>query len=66
MSLVMRAAIAGGVLRWDGAGNPAICKAVQTARIDVLSAGVIACGIADKLCPPGVKRRPAWRYRGAA
>ena len=44
-SLVMRAAIAGGVLRFDGAGNPAICKAQQNARIDALSAGVIACGL---------------------
>lgn len=65
-SLVMRAAIAGGVLRFDGAGNPAICKAQQNARIDALSAGVIACGLADIHCPPGVKRRPAWRYVGAA
>ena len=53
-SLVMRAAVAGSVLRFDGAGNPAICKVKQNARIDVLSAGVIACGLADIHCPPGV------------
>ena len=58
-NLVMRAAIAGSILRHDGAGNPAIDKSRESNRIDLLSAGVIACGLADILQPKAkaVRRR---------
>lgn len=46
-SLLMRRAIAGAVLRFDGSGNPALDKAGGSARIDAVSAAVIACGLAE-------------------
>ena len=45
-SLLARHAIRGSQLRFDGAGNPAIDKRRSRDRIDVLSAMVIACGLA--------------------
>ena len=45
-SLVMTAAIAESELRFDNAGNPALHKGRQRARIDALQAAVIACGLA--------------------
>lgn len=44
-STMMEAAIASSVLRYDNAGNPALDKAAKNARIDALSAAVIAVGI---------------------
>ena len=48
----MRRAIASTVLRFDGAGNPALDKATGRGRIDAVSAAVIACGLAE-LAPAG-------------
>ncbi|MDE0001740.1 MAG: terminase large subunit [Rhodospirillaceae bacterium] len=50
-SPMLEAAIASSVLRFDGAGNPAIDKAANNARIDALSAGVIAAGLGERLNP---------------
>jgi len=46
-STMLESAIASSVLRFDNAGNPALDKAANNARIDALSAAVIACGIAE-------------------
>ena len=46
-SLMLEAAIASSVLRFDNSGNPALDKAANNARIDALSAAVIAVGIGD-------------------
>ena len=50
-STMLEAAIASSVLRFDGAGNPALDKAANNARIDALSAAVIACGIGALQAP---------------
>ena len=62
-SLAMRAAIADSSLRYDGAGNPALEKARAAGRIDLLSAAVIAAGLAEL---HGAKPARRWRYAGAA
>ena len=46
-SLVLASAIADSSIRRDASGNPALAKARQHGRIDVLSAAVIACGLAE-------------------
>ena len=46
-SLLMASAIRDSELRYDGAGNPAIDKRRHRGRIDVLSAAVIAAGLAQ-------------------
>ena len=46
-STMLEAAIASSVLRFDGSGNPALDKASKNARIDALSAAVIASGLAE-------------------
>ena len=46
-STMLEVAIASSVLRYDGAGNPALNKAANNARIDALSAAVIAAGLAE-------------------
>jgi len=57
-STMLEAAIAGSVLRFDGAGNPALDKAAKNARIDALSAAVIAAGIGALMRPaPLLERR---------
>ena len=48
---MLEAAIASSVLRFDGAGNPALNKAANNARIDALSASVIATGLAELVKP---------------
>ena len=48
-STMLEAAIASSVLRYDGAGNPALDKRNNNSRIDCLSAAVIACGVGDLL-----------------
>ena len=53
-SVMLAAAIGSSVLRFDTAGNPAIDKAANNARIDALSAAVIAAGIAELLPPLGL------------
>lgn len=46
-SLTWVNAIAESSLRYDASGNPALDKRRSAARIDVLQAGVIACGLYD-------------------
>ena len=46
-SLMMQAAIADSKVDRDPRGNPALNKARRQGRIDSLSAGVIACGLAE-------------------
>ena len=53
-STMLESAIASSVLRFDGAGNPALNKAANNARIDCLSAAVIAAGIAETVPEPGL------------
>ena len=48
-SLMLETAIANSVLRYDGAGNPALDKAAKNARIDALSAAVIAAGLGETI-----------------
>ncbi|MDD9990380.1 MAG: hypothetical protein OXP75_01125 [Rhodospirillales bacterium] len=50
-STMLESAIASSVLRFDKAGNPAIDKAANNARIDALSASVIALGLAELVKP---------------
>ena len=50
-SVMLESAIASSVLRFDGAGNPALNKAANNARIDALSASVIAAGLAELVKP---------------
>ena len=45
-SILWTMGIGNSDLRFDGAGNPALDKASAKARIDVVQAGVIACGLA--------------------
>ena len=45
-SMLWTMAIGNSDIRTDAAGNPALNKARQTDRIDVVQAGVIACGLA--------------------
>ena len=46
-SLLLRSAVASSVLRYDNAGNPALDKRKARARIDALSAAVIAAGLGE-------------------
>lgn len=55
-STMLEAAIASSVLRYDGAGNPALDKAGNHARIDALSAAVIAAGLAELVKPAPLLR----------
>ena len=55
-SLLMAAAIKETTIRTDEAGNPALYKARARGRIDVVQAGVIACGLAE--LAPAATRRP--------
>ena len=50
-SVMLEAAIASSVIRYDGAGNPALNKAANNARIDALSASVIAAGLGELVRP---------------
>ena len=47
-SLALVTAISKSTLRRDGNGNPGLDKAHSRGRIDVLSAAVIACGLAEQ------------------
>ena len=58
MSLIT--AISKSTLRRDGNGNPALDRASARGRIDVLSASVIACGLAEHAFDRPVRRR--FRY----
>ena len=48
-SPMLETAIANSVLRYDGSGNPALDKTASNARIDALSAAVIAAGLAEQI-----------------
>ena len=61
-SLVMASAIKESSIRRDPLGNPSLLKARANGRIDALSAGVIAVGLAELQRP----QRRSWRYAGAA
>jgi len=63
-NLSLATAIAKSTLRRDGNGNPGLDKSAGRGRIDVLSAAVIAAGLAE----PAFNRKPrrAWRYGGMA
>ena len=50
-SPMLECAIANSRLRYDGSGNPALDKTASNARIDALSASVIAVGIAETIPP---------------
>ena len=63
-SLALSSAIANSTIRRDGNGNPGLDKSRSRGRIDLLSAAVIAAGLAE----PHFDRvnRPGWRYAGMA
>lgn len=56
-SVMLEAAIGSSVLRFDTAGNPALDKAANNARIDALSAAVIAVGIGALMQPARDERQ---------
>ena len=60
-SLLLESAIKESVIRRDGAGNPALDKARKNARIDALSAFVIAEGLAEIVA---AQPRRSWRSAG--
>ena len=57
-SLLFTHALSGAMLRKDETGNPAIYKGSTNSRIDVVQAGVIACGLRSLRKVP---KKPAWR-----
>ncbi|MCY4469457.1 MAG: terminase large subunit [Thiotrichales bacterium] len=62
-SLALSTAIANSAIHRDANGNPGLDKAKSRGRIDVLSAAVIAAGLAEPLMDRKPKRRRF--YRGA-
>lgn len=62
-SLALSTAIANSIIRRDGNGNPALDKSKSKGRIDLLSAAVIAAGLAEPKF--NQVHRPAWRSAGA-
>lgn len=63
-SLALSSAIASSTIHRDQNGNPGLDKRKSRGRIDLLSAAVIAGGLAEAHFDKA--HRPAWRYRGAA
>lgn len=63
-SLALSTAIANSIIRRDPNGNPGLDKSKSKGRIDLLSAAVIAAGMAE----PHFDRVPrrSWNYAGAA
>ena len=57
-------AITKSTLRRDGNGNPAIDRASARGRIDVLSAAVIACGLAEPVFDRPARRRLRYALAG--
>ena len=55
-SVLVASALKEATVRTDEAGNPALYKARSHGRIDVVQAGVIACGLAE--LAPAAARRP--------
>ena len=60
-SLLLESAIKESVIRRDASGNPALDKARKNARIDALSAFVIASGLAEIVA---AQPRRSWRSAG--
>ena len=60
-NLALATAIVKSTLRRDGNGNPGLDRATSRGRIDVLSAAVIAAGLAE----PMFDRPPRRRFRFA-
>ena len=60
-SLLLESAIRESLIRRDAAGNPALDKARKNARIDALSAFVIASGLAEIVA---AQPRRSWRSAG--
>ena len=63
-NLSLVTAIAKSTLRRDGNGNPAIDRASARGRIDVLSAAVIACGLAESAFDRPVRQKRRWALAG--
>ena len=63
-NLSLATAISKSTVRYDGNGNPGLDRANSRGRIDVLSAAVIAAGLAEPAFDRPVRR--SWRYAGAA
>lgn len=63
-NLSLATAVQKSRLRRDGNGNPGLERASSRGRIDVLSAAVIAAGLAEPIFTK--KQRPAFTYLGAA
>ena len=63
-SLAFATAVSNSSLRRDGNGNPGLDKATSRGRIDLLSAAVIAAGLAEPLMDRSPRK--SWRYAGAA
>ena len=62
-NLALSTAIANSIIRRDGNGNPGLDKSKSRGRIDLLSAAVIAGGLAEPFFDK--VQRPAWRSLGA-
>ena len=62
-NLALSTAIANSIIRRDGNGNPGLDKSKSRGRIDLLSAAVIAGGLAESYFDK--VQRPAWRSLGA-
>ena len=56
-NLALVTAISKSTIRRDGNGNPGLDKATGNGRIDVLSAAVIACGLAEPAFDRPARRR---------
>ena len=61
-NLSLVTAISKAAIRRDGNGNPGLSKASSNGRIDVLSAAIIAAGLAESHFDRAA--RPAWTYTG--
>ncbi len=61
-NLSLATAISKSTVRRDGNGNPGLDRAYSRGRIDVLSAMVIACGLAEPMMNRPARLR--WRYGG--
>ena len=63
-SLALTTAVSMSTIRRDGNGNPGLDKSTGKGRIDLLSAAVIACGLAESSFDRPARRR--WRSAGVA
>ena len=63
-NLSLVSAISKSTLRRDGNGNPGLDRATGRGRIDVLSAAVIACGLAESAFDRPVRRKRRWALAG--